>query len=316
MTAEYTFNKVLDDACRQLIDRALSEDFGGDDEVRGDITSTAIIPASLHGRAVIVARQDGVLAGIQAAELVFRRVDPRLHVELLCKDGSAVHCGQHLAQVAGTMRSILAAERTTLNFVQHLSGIATLTRRYVDAVAGLRSAILDTRKTIPGERLLAKYAVLCGGGQNHRFDLSDGVLIKDNHLAALRDEAQPIAAAIAKARAGVPPDTPIEIEVDTLEQFDEALAARADIILLDNLGWAQMREAVRRRNDRAPAVLLEASGGVNLQTVRAIAETGVDRISVGGADALGAGAGYRPGLRSGPLKDLAPRCSGIRQNSV
>src|SRR5262249_37933250 len=185
--------------------------------------------------------------------------------------------------VSGSMRGILTAERTALNFLQHLSGIATLTRRYVDAVAGLSCQILDTRKTLPGWRLLAKYAVRCGGGQNHRMGLFDGILIKDNHLAALASEANPIAAAVTAARQQFPA-LPVEIEVDSLDQFDEALACRPDIILLDNMTLDDMREAVERREDMVEEtdwVFLEASGGVTLDTVRGIAETGVDRISVG-----------------------------------
>jgi nicotinate-nucleotide pyrophosphorylase (carboxylating) len=270
-----------DAACRNLVDLALREDLGPEGSVHGDITSRLTIPVSLPGAAVFVARQEGTIAGIGLAERVFRRLDDRVRFAALRQDGSTVSPGERLATVVGNMRSILAGERTALNFVQHLSGIASLTRRYVDAVAGLSTRILDTRKTIPGERMLAKYAVFCGGGGNHRLGLSDMVLIKDNHLAALRDVAHPIVAAVFQARAGAPPGITVEVEVDTLEQLDEALRARADIVLLDNMPPEQMREAVRRRNDRAPGVLLEASGGINLQTVRAIAETGVNRISVG-----------------------------------
>jgi nicotinate-nucleotide pyrophosphorylase (carboxylating) len=200
------------------------------------------------------------------------------------------------------MRAILTAERTALNFLQHLSGIATLTRRYVDAVAGLNCQILDTRKTLPGWRLLEKYAVHCGGGRNHRMGLFDGILIKDNHLAALRsaDCGLRIADLIRQAR-GRAPGLPVELEVDNLDLLDVALACRPDIILLDNMSVAQMREAVARRNaviKQSERVLLEASGGVTLQTVRAIAETGVDRISVGAlthsAPALDIALDYEP----------------------
>jgi nicotinate-nucleotide pyrophosphorylase (carboxylating) len=184
-----------------------------------------------------------------------------------------------LATARGPIPSLLTAERTALNFLQHLSGIATQTRRYVDAIAGLPARILDTRKTLPGWRLLEKYAVRCGGGHNHRTGLYDGILIKDNHLAAIGKAS--VREAVRLARGGPFGQLPVEIEVDTLAQFDEALAVGPDIVLLDNMTAEQMREAVRRRNAAAPKVLLEASGGVNLTTVRTIAETGVDRISVG-----------------------------------
>ncbi len=235
----------------------------------------------LQGQAAFVARSPCVIAGMQAVAMVFHAIDPGVALDVVHGDGKAIGAGDTLAHVRGTMRSILAGERLALNIVQHLSGIATLTRRYVDAVAGLPAQILDTRKTLPGWRLLAKYAVRCGGGTNHRMGLWDGFLIKDNHLAALRGAASPIAEAMRLARAQAPIGVPVEIEVDTLEQFDQALRAAPDIVLLDNMSIEQMREAVQRRNQRAPGVLLEASGGVNLQTVRALAETGVDRISVG-----------------------------------
>ena len=188
--------------------------------------------------------------------------------------------------LAGPMRSLLAMERTALNFLQRLSGIASLTARYVAAVHGTRAAIFDTRKTTPGWRFLEKYAVRCGGGCNHRFGLYDAVLIKDNHLAWIKEAAgasgpDPFATAIASARRATPPGTTIEIEVDSLEQFDRALECSPDIILVDNLGPEQVAEAVRRRNAAAPRIQLEASGGVNLLSVRALAETGVDRISIG-----------------------------------
>ena len=196
--------------------------------------------------------------------------------------------GDPIAVVNGLLEFILTAERTALNFLQHLSGVATLTRKYVDAVAGLDCRILDTRKTIPGWRLLEKYAVRCGGGHNHRMGLYDGILIKDNHLAALNSQGFGIYDAVEMAQKLVGGSVPIELEVDNLDQFDDALACRPEIILLDNMSLDDLREAVRRRNLEEPridpnttAVLLEASGGVNLETVRAIAGTGVDRISVG-----------------------------------
>jgi nicotinate-nucleotide pyrophosphorylase (carboxylating) len=179
------------------------------------------------------------------------------------------------------MRSLLTAERTALNFLQHLSGIASLTRRYVEAVAGLPCKVLDTRKTTPGWRLLEKYAVRCGGGMNHRLGLSDAILIKDNHLASLGAGPGAICRAVEAARSSLVQSVPVDVEVDSLEQLDEALACHPNMILLDNMKPELLREAVRRRNERAEDVQLEASGGVNLDTVRAIAETGVDRISIG-----------------------------------
>jgi nicotinate-nucleotide pyrophosphorylase (carboxylating) len=268
-------------ACRRLVELALEEDLGA----AGDLTSRAVIPPNLSGQAVFVARAEGVLAGLPAAALVAAAVDPGLAFQPhLIADGSPLKPGDTLATVSGPMRSILAVERTALNFLQRLSGIATLTRQYVEAIAGLPGRIYDTRKTTPGWRLLEKYAVRCGGGQNHRLGLHDGILIKDNHLAALRGEASPIAAAVQAARRQVGCSVPVEIEVDNLGQFDEALALGPDIILLDNMSPDDLREAVARRDefcDEEEWVFLEASGGVNLATVRAIAETGVDRISVG-----------------------------------
>jgi nicotinate-nucleotide pyrophosphorylase (carboxylating) len=268
-------------ACQTLIKLALEEDLGS----AGDLTSQAVIPADCAGRAVFVARTWGTIAGLPVAAAVVATVDPRLQFQTLVEDGTRVEAGARLAVVSGPMRSILAAERTALNFLQRLSGVATQTRRYVDAIAGLPSQILDTRKTTPGWRLLEKYAVRCGGGHNHRIGLYDGVLIKDNHLAALpmADQRMQIAEAMRRARAARRPEAAlsVEIEVDNLEELDAALAAGPDIILLDNMPLDMLREAVRRRNEKARSVKLEASGGVTLATVRAIAETGVDRISVG-----------------------------------
>jgi nicotinate-nucleotide pyrophosphorylase (carboxylating) len=217
-----------------------------------------------------------------AAELVVRTIDPAVTLQHLKCDGDRLAPGDNLAIVAGPMRSILAAERTALNSLQHLSGIATLTRRYVDAVAGLDVKVLDTRKTLPGWRLLAKYAVRSGGGHNHRLGLYDGILIKDNHLAALpaADARAKIVEAVRRAKAYAP-NLPVEIEVDSLEQLDAALSCRPAIVLLDNMPPALLREAAARRAAVAPEVQLEASGGITLDTIRAAAETGVDRISIG-----------------------------------
>jgi nicotinate-nucleotide pyrophosphorylase (carboxylating) len=272
------FTPAESTACRRLAQWALEEDLGS----AGDLTCQAVIPEDLQGQAVFVARAAGVVSGLPATVMVFDLLSPQVHFHPLLADGDAVRPGSHLATVSGPMRQILAGERTALNFLQRMSGVATLTRRYVDAVAGLPCKILDTRKTTPGWRLLEKYAVRCGGGHNHRLGLYDGILIKDNHLAALGGVANPVRAAGDRAARLVGNAVPIEIEVDTLDQFDEAISAGdADIILLDNMTPEQMREAVRRKRQWAGEVELEASGGVTLETVRAIAETGVDRISVG-----------------------------------
>lgn len=264
-------------ACRGLIELALAEDLGA----TGDLTSQATIPAGLTGRAAFVVRAPGVVAGLPAVALVWQSLEAPPDFRAEAVDGTAVKPDDRLGTVSGPMRSILAGERIALNFLQRLSGIATRTRRYVEAVAGLRAQILDTRKTTPGWRLLEKYAVRCGGGTNHRMGLHDGVLIKDNHLAALGGGPDAVTRAVELARARAGPSVPVEIEVDDLDQLDRALACRPQIILLDNMKPSQLREAVRRRDGTAPDVLLEASGGVTLANVRAIAEAGVDRISVG-----------------------------------
>jgi nicotinate-nucleotide pyrophosphorylase (carboxylating) len=271
-----TFTPAEVDACRRLIDLALEEDLG----TAGDLTSQAVIPAERTGQAAFVARKPGMLAGLPAAELVCAAVDGRLTFTPLQPDGVSVNPGDRLATVAGPLRALLAAERTALNFLQRLSGVATRTRLYVEAVAGTRAVILDTRKTTPGWRLLEKYAVRQGGGQNHRVGLYDGILIKDNHLAGLGGPGA-VARAVHAARAAAGNTVPLELEVDGLDQLDAALGCGPDIVLLDNFPLDRLREAVRRRDAAAPRVLLEASGGVNLTTVRGIAETGVDRISVG-----------------------------------
>ncbi len=282
------------EACRRLASLALDEDLGA----IGDLTSEVLIPAERIGVAVIVARQPGVLAGLQGAELTFALVDPTLTFEAVCPDGSLLQAGDRLAVVSGRARALFGGERTGLNFVQRLSGIATLTRRYVDAVEGLPCWILDTRKTTPAWRLLEKYAVRQGGGHNHRLGLYDEILIKDNHLAALTGHEDPVAEAVRLTRQKHGSAVPLEIEVDTLAQLENALKAKPDMILLDNMSLDDLRRAVCRRNEIAPGVLLEASGGVTLETVRSIAETGVDRISVGAlthsAPALDIGLDYLP----------------------
>ena len=272
------FTDIERAACQHLVELALQEDLGS----AGDLTSQAVIHENLQGRAVFHARKVGVLSGLSAAELVVQAVDPTISFEPLVRDGSMIHAGQALARVQGRMRGILSAERTALNFLQRLSGVATQTRHFVDAVAGLSAQILDTRKTTPGWRLLEKYAVRCGGGANHRMGLHDGVLIKDNHLEAEGHGAtKPIRLAVEQARVSFGKRYPIEVEVDTLDELDQALQSEVDVILLDNMTLEQMREAVNRRNSRGRGTRLEASGGVTLATIRSIAETGVDRISVG-----------------------------------
>ena len=265
-----------------LIAAALEEDL----LERGDITSLATIPANARGAARLIARSPGVLAGLAVVEILARNFEPSPIWTPRMADGDRLETGSLIGRLAGPMRSLLAMERTALNFLQRLSGIASLTARYVAEVHGTPAAIFDTRKTTPGWRSLEKYAVRCGGGSNHRFGLYDAVLIKDNHLAWITEAAgpsgrDPVATAITSARTSSPPGTTIEIEVDSLEQLDRALECSPDLILIDNLGPDQLAEAVRRRDSAAPQIKLEASGGVTLQSVRALAETGVDRISVG-----------------------------------
>src|SRR5262245_21490117 len=270
-----TWSHVEAAAARRLIELALAEDLGS----AGDVTSQATIPEGNNGQAVLVARKPGVIAGLPVVSLVCEAVDPKLNFASSVADGTPVVAEAALGTLFGSMRSILAAERTALNFLQRLSGMATSTRRYVAIVAG-RSQVLDTRKTTPGWRLLEKYAVRMGGGHNHRIGLFDGVLIKDNHLAALGGGPPAVRAAIAAVRARNP-HLAVEIEVDSLSLLVVALECQPEIVLLDNMSLEMLRRRVERRGAMAPAVLLEASGGVNLDTIDAIAATGVDRISVG-----------------------------------
>lgn len=251
----------------RLIDQWLAEDIG-----HGDITSLTMIDADAQGAFHMNARQPIALAGIEVAGACFRRYDPSLQVELTAKDGDRVQPKTTLLKVKGKARSLLTVERTALNIVQHLSGIATETARWMDEIKGTKAKLIDTRKTTPGLRALQKHAVICGGGANHRLGLDSGVMIKDNHIAVCGS----ITKAIERARAGAPALVKIEVECDRLEQVREALAARADVIMLDNMSNEDMREAVKFVGGRIP---LEASGGVKFDTVRAIAETGVDFIS-------------------------------------
>ncbi len=250
---------------------ALAEDVG-----TGDLTA-ALIPADTRATATVITRESAVLCGCEWFDEVCRQVDPTIHVEWTAKDGAHVDANQVLCRIEGPARALLTAERPALNFLQTLSGTATVTRNYVDTVAGTGCRILDTRKTLPGLRLAQKYAVLCGGGTNHRIGLFDGILIKENHIAA----AGSIAAAVAAART-VNSRVLLEVEVESLEELHQALATHPDRILIDNFSLKDMREAVRiTREHKTRRVELEASGNVTLETIRAIAETGVDFISIG-----------------------------------
>ncbi len=258
---------------RTAVKSALAEDIG-----RGDVTTLATVPKALAFRAVLRAREPLVVAGLEFAKAAFLHLSSSVRVEYLVHDGTHVGRGDRLLRLSGPARAILTAERVALNYVQHLSGIATLTAQFVAALKGTRAQILDTRKTTPGWRRFEKYAVACGGGKNHRFGLFDLVLIKDNHLAALQAEKpNAVAAAIQRARKRYP-QLKVEVEADTLEQAAQAVEAGADILLLDNMTPAQLRQAVKIAKGRAQT---EASGGVRLDTVRAIADSGVDFISVG-----------------------------------
>lgn len=258
---------------RKAVQLALTEDIGP-----GDATTLATVGEHAQAAAFMSAREPIVVAGLEFAIAAFQALSPDIDYVEQCADGASLPPGASLLNVRGPARAILSAERVALNFVQRLSGIATVTKRFVDMVAGTRARILDTRKTTPGWRRFEKYAVACGGGTNNRFGLFDMILIKDNHLAALRSEKpNAIEAAISRARAQYP-NLKVEVEADNLEQVQQALAAGADIVLLDNMSLEQLRAAVALAKG---AVKLEASGGVNLETVRAIAETGVDFISVG-----------------------------------
>jgi nicotinate-nucleotide pyrophosphorylase (carboxylating) len=274
------FNESERAAAEKLIDLALAEDLHD----IGDLTCKALIGEAEQAVVQVVARQAGVLAGSPVAEMVFAQLDDAVTWEAHLPDGSTLEPGSMVATVSGPLGALLTGERTALNFLTHLSGVATLTRKFVDAVAGTNAKILDTRKTHPGYRLLEKYAVRTGGGTNHRMGLYDGILIKDNHLAAWAesDEKSTIAEAIKQARNSVRQvEIFIEVEVDTLEQLADALDGSPECVLLDNMDVTTLRDAVTLRNEKAPNVLLEASGGVLLENVSEIAETGVERISVG-----------------------------------
>jgi nicotinate-nucleotide pyrophosphorylase (carboxylating) len=252
-----------------FIRRVLAEDLG----TGGDVTSAATIAADAHFTADMACRQPIVVAGLDVAAALFRALDPKVHIDFLAKDGDRVDAGSALMRLEGNARAMLSAERSALNTLQHLSGIATLTRQYVDLIDGTGAILLDTRKTIPGLRVLDKYAARMGGAENHRMRLDDGLLIKDNHVAVAGGVAQAVRAAKA-ANSGLK----VQVEVDRIDQIEPALHAGADRLLLDNMPPPVLREAVALVAGRVP---LEASGGVNLETIRAIAETGVNYISVG-----------------------------------
>ena len=263
----------------EVVRRALLEDLGA-----GDITTETLVPPDLRDTAQIIAKAEGILAGVEIARTVFLAVDPTLDFKPILSDGAVLRVADHsdandlIAELSGSVASVLKGERVALNFLQHLSGIATATNRYVQEVADYNAVILDTRKTAPGLRSLQKYAVAVGGGTNHRRDLSDGVLIKDNHIAAGRLNELSLGGVVRRMRDAAPSAWEIEVEVENLEQLREAVDAGADIVMLDNMTPSEMAEAVKAIDGRA---LTEASGGITLENVREVAATGVDRISVG-----------------------------------
>lgn len=260
---------MRDLALYELIEKSLKEDVG-----TGDITTLSTIPADKKAKGRFLAKENGVLCGMDVCRAVFEYVDPTVVFTSHVTDGAAVRKGDVLAEISGNARSILTGERLSLNLLQHMSGIATRTAEAVEKVAGTKARIADTRKTTPGLRVLEKYAVKCGGGSNHRFNLADGVLIKDNHIRA----AGSITAAVTMARANIPHTLKIEVEVETFPELEEALAAGADIIMLDNMSCADMKKAVSLVAGRA---LTEASGNMGERDLREVAETGVDIISIG-----------------------------------
>lgn len=286
---QLTWDQAVRDDWAYLLKLAVDEDLGD----LGDLTTSALVPGDAIGKAAVVARQTGVVAGLSAAAMALEAFSPTARWTAEAADGQSIDAGQRLATIEGPAAGLLVAERLLLNVLGRLSGIASLTRRYVETIAGTPARIYDTRKTTPGWRRLEKYAVRCGGGWNHRTGLFEAVLIKDNHLAfgaaGSRENRYTPAEAVGRARQFIAEhrtdprghDVIVEVEVDTLDQLAEVLPAAPDIVLLDNMDPAALREAVARRNAGYRQVELEASGGVNLATVRAIAETGVDRISVG-----------------------------------
>ena len=258
---------------QRLIDLALDED-----QVYNDLTTDSLIDPKVVGTARFISKQSGVLAGIYVASEVFRRIDTSIKFEIHIDDGNEVQPGSMLAEVFGKAGTILRGERTALNFLQHMSGISTETSKYVNAIKDYKALVLDTRKTIPGFRMLDKYAVKMGGGENHRLNLADGILIKDNHIAILKDSNMHLSEIVNISRQNTITRNKIEIEVTNLSQLEDALLGKPDIILLDNMSIEDMRKSVKRVNGK---LLLEASGNVTLENIASIAETGVDLISVG-----------------------------------
>ncbi len=265
--------QLIEVQIKEVIDRALAEDLGW-----GDVTTEALMSSDQQGIASIVAKEHGILAGIDVVKAVFRRVDLGLNIVVLLEDGAKVDSGSIITKVEGRVSSILKAERVALNFLQRLSGIASETNRYVEAVKGLPVRIIDTRKTTPGLRLLEKYSVRVGGGENHRMNLGDGILIKDNHLAALRSRGLNLKEIITRVRQNTSLRLKVEVETRTAQEALEAAEAGADIVMLDNMSLEDMRRAVKSIHG---AALIEASGRISLDKVRSVAETGVDFISVG-----------------------------------
>ena len=264
---------LTDAIIEEIVGRALSEDHASE-----DVTTDALIPVDQLGIACLISEVPGILAGINVAYKVFHKINPTFKIDNRIEDGSRMMSGDVIAIIEGEIAGILKAERVALNFLQRLSGIATETNRYVEAVKGLPVYILDTRKTTPGLRMLEKYAVKIGGGKNHRMNLTDGILIKDNHLAALRCRGLNLQAIVMKARKNAAPGLQIEVEVSTPQEALQAVEAGADIIMLDNMSLEDMRHAVTLVHGRAS---IEASGGITLNRVRAVAETGVNFISIG-----------------------------------
>jgi nicotinate-nucleotide pyrophosphorylase (carboxylating) len=270
-TARDAFSFPLAALRREAMVRAALQE----DRAYDDVTTLAVVPAALRARAILVARSAGVISGTPLVETAFRLLDPAVRFRALAHDGARASANEPVLEIEGNASALLSGERVALNFVQRLSGIATLTARFVDAIHGTRARILDTRKTTPGLRALERYAVRCGGGTNHRDDLAAAVLIKDNHLEAIGGD---VALAVRTARASAPEGMQIEVECDRRDQVLAALAAKPDVILLDNMSFDEMRQCVALVNG---AAIVEASGGITLENVCTVAETGVDWISIG-----------------------------------
>lgn len=257
----------------RIVDMALEEDLG-----HGDITTQSLLPPNIQGAGVILVKEHGIVAGVEIALAIFKRLDQQIRFDVLSTDGIWVEPGTQLCRIEGNLTAILAGERVALNFLQRLSGVATETAKFVEKVSGTKARIIDTRKTTPGLRLLEKYAVRVAGGFNHRFNLSDAILIKDNHLAALRSIEGNLTTAIASAKKNAPHGMKIQLEVENFEEAKNAIEAGVDSLLLDNMHPTEMQRVVEQFGDK---VFMEASGGITLENVRAVAETGVDVISIG-----------------------------------